>query len=577
MKCCRTLGLCLLLTTTERISANQLGSPVPIPPDQPQTTDVPFPKIGDRTSDGFLVKCYWIGTYKCVEKFEGQGVTDLFGQALSPVNGKQTTTASIIITEEIDNSGQRRAVVRDGDWASNFTGLQYWFKNGRKVGAGPGGSGGGRIPTSGEGAPTVSVIYENGISFGWTESDALAFDSKYIPLKLVTGGPSPLGVGPAGRQHLELDTKEKTERRKVNVMVMGMTVIGEPVKAGGHTVIRQEWGDPGSNFYAQWTMTRACQYAVLKLVTPRGNPRTKPRDSGDGQNEFTYDASKPGRLVINFKAKLIPSIPGLAMKMAPRVRFRIDEIGKTLPEWDRPNPDGQASVAGNALVAKLTVIGLPARNADLGKKRVDLLLDGQLVESSDVEVFFNKDAENHPGTVQGPNWFYYWQEGGVCGIDRRTEYDPQSEFGKSGYLTQTVYLGSMAAGTNDGPERYTSGSGYGSVTVTGRGKGIKCVAETVEHEKHHLANFNAFHAAIVATPPVDPDKDGIPNANEPALDGMRSNTANPDTFRMGGDYSGYGDDEIRCRKKELQLTIPYFTERDWANPGCQSKNRFGPD
>jgi hypothetical protein len=103
------------------------------------------------------------------------------------------------------------------------------------------------------------------------------------------------------------------------------------------------------------------------------------------------------------------------------------------------------------------------------------------------------------------------------------------------------------------------------------------VAETVEHEKHHFAFHNSFSAGIAAAPGIDPDNDHIPNANEPALDGIRSNTTDPDTFRLGGDYSGYGDDEIRCRKKELQLTIPYFSARDWANPGCQSKNRYGPD
>ena len=95
---------CLLLTTTAHGQSNTEA----------------VPDLNSRTADGFLVKCYWIGTYKSVEKFEGQGVTDLFGQALSPVNGKQTTTASIIITEEIDNNGQRRAVVRGGNWTGEL-------------------------------------------------------------------------------------------------------------------------------------------------------------------------------------------------------------------------------------------------------------------------------------------------------------------------------------------------------------------------------------------------------------------------------------------------------------------------
>ncbi len=179
------------------------------------------------------MKCYWVGTYKCVEKFEGQGVTDLFGQALSSVStANQTTTASIIITEELDDSGQRRGVVRAGTWASKFSGLHYWFKNGKRVGAGPGGSGGGRIPTSGEGAPNVSVTSGQntaGIHLAWTESDALAFDSKYLPLKLVMGGPNPLGIGPSGthRPHLEVDPKEKTERYYIIIYIYIYIIINK--------------------------------------------------------------------------------------------------------------------------------------------------------------------------------------------------------------------------------------------------------------------------------------------------------------------------------------------------------------
>ena len=42
------------------------------------------------------------------------------------------------------------------------------------------------------------------------------------------------------------------------------------------------------------------------------------------------------------------------------------------------------------------------------------------------------------------------------------------------------------------------------------------------------------------------------------------------------DYATYGDEEIRCRKAELNVTN-YYPRLDWANPGCQSKNQFGPN
>lgn len=36
------------------------------------------------------------------------------------------------------------------------------------------------------------------------------------------------------------------------------------------------------------------------------------------------------------------------------------------------------------------------------------------------------------------------------------------------------------------------------------------------------------------------------------------------------------NDEVRCRKIEIDEPMSCYPERDWANPGCQSRNRFGP-
>ena len=579
MKSCRILGLCLLLTTTAHGQSNTEA----------------VPDLNSRTADGFLVKCYWIGTYKCVEKFEGQGVTDLFGQALSPVNGKQTTTASIIITEEIDNNGQRRAVVRGGNWTGEFKGLRYWFKNGRRVGAGPGGSGGGRIPTSGEGAPTVSVTYDNntaGISLGWTESEALAFDSQYLPLKLVTGGGSPLGVGPAGRQHLELDSKLKTERRKA--YITGMMATDEPVQAGP-TVIRQEWGDPGGNFYCQWTMTRVCAFGKLRLITPRRDPGTAPLAptadpcsspapaNVDGQNEYTFNCDSPGKLVINFKASITPA--SAINSVRDRVSFTIDNIGASAVHWDPPN--GKAKVDDHGfLVATATFKGLPAKNSDFGLKTVQLLLDGQPAAKTKVEIFFPKFGINHPGDVVGdPNWFYYWKEGAVCGIAANDTFDGSKPQRYIAYSTpwddSDVRLCPPAAMTNQGPMTYPGAGAWGSITGCGTGKGIKKVAEELEHERKHIAIYKAYHARIEASPAIDGDRDHVPNANEATDAGVKSNPADSDTFNVALimnflGYKGYGDDEIRCRSNERNLTVPYYRTKDWANPGCQSKQKYGP-
>ena len=76
------------------------------------------PGIGDRTPDGFVVKCYWTGVFDQTEWFGGQGVVGQFGQLLSPLNGTQKSPAFFFATQEVDDTGQMRTVVRDAQWSS---------------------------------------------------------------------------------------------------------------------------------------------------------------------------------------------------------------------------------------------------------------------------------------------------------------------------------------------------------------------------------------------------------------------------------------------------------------------------
>jgi hypothetical protein len=125
-----------------------------------------------------------------------------------------------------------------------------------------------------------------------------------------------------------------------------------------------------------------------------------------------------------------------------------------------------------------------------------------------------------------------------------------------------------APSTNTGHETYVKNDGVSTITVTGQGKGIQCVAETVAHENNHLVIFNLF-----AGDPGGSDSDGIPDVEEPTFQDVNTDKSDPDTYNMGEAYSGYGDNEIRCRLRELGTTT-YNPEKDWANPGKQSKDVF---
>jgi len=240
--------------------------------------------------------------------------------------------------------------------------------------------------------------------------------------------------------------------------------------------------------------------------------------------------------------------------------------------WSVSNPGGRASVSGGFLVAEAKFIGLPSSNSDFGTKDVRVKLDGVVVTNTTIEVFFDKYARNSP-VPSVPNWFYYWKDGAVCGIPPNAIYDASASFGYVLPQQDSILrLGPAAASANSGPEAFTGKTGQ-NIVVTGTGKGIKSVAETVEHELHHLTIYNTFNGTL------DTDGDGIGDTGEATFDGLTTLVNDSDTFNMvlySPGYKAYGDNEIRARLKELVQSVQIFPKKDWANPGAQSTNKFGP-
>lgn len=311
----------------------------------------------------------------------------------------------------------------------------------------------------------------------------------------------------------------------------------------------------------------------VTFITPGKDPNGQPEEdsASQDQNHYTYSTSNPGKFSMVLRAKVTPS--GKASEAKDRVKFEVEAIEGSMLTWKGDSGGKPTDISGDLLEAEVVFEKLPAKNNGFGKKTAKLYFDGSLVESRVYYVFFPKKAKNHPGSDSTlPNWFYYWQEGNVCGISSSCKYDSTASFGycqpSSG---DTIYLGPDAPDANTGPETYDSGgTTYGKITVTGVGKGIKCVAETIQHEQQHILNYKAKGK-------TDTDGDGIDDTAEATLCGIKSDPNDPDTFNMGGSYSSYGDDEVRCRKVENELTITYHTDKDWANPGCQSKNKYGPN
>ncbi|MCR5750754.1 MAG: thrombospondin type 3 repeat-containing protein [Kiritimatiellae bacterium] len=324
-----------------------------------------------------------------------------------------------------------------------------------------------------------------------------------------------------------------------------------------------------------------------RFLTPAGDPVSAPCSSGAGQNEFTYDDPTES-LSMTLRVEVTPALPHHATLTG---RFSLPFIGGASLEWAPENPYGEVSSETaysfvedadvQTFTAHATYRGYPTHNSGFGRKTVTFECGGNTI-SQDFEVFFPKKGTHHPPCstcADCPNWFYYWREGGVCGINENCRYDGTISYGLTKpSLDKLIRLGPEAAEDNSGPETYTNTCTHAMITVTGQGKGIQCVAETIQHEQHHIDTYNRFHSQG-----NDPDGDGIPTSEEASYDGISSSPNDSDTYNLKAEsasYQSYGDNEVRCRKIEVYpepgKQIPYYPNLAWANPGCQHKERFGP-
>lgn len=207
----------------------------------------------------------------------------------------------------------------------------------------------------------------------------------------------------------------------------------------------------------------------------------------------------------------------------------------------------------------------------------------EIVKTVNVIYLFPKDGKQNPQNE--PNWYYYWKDGGLCGITNSVHYEDGTSYGFYVPGEDHVHVCNAAPTKNTGPETYTNDAKTSSVTVTGKGIGPHCVAETIAHELMHKQIHEDWNLAIINAEKDgetngddydDPDDDGIPNIKENDFMGIKTDPNDPDTYNMGGTYSGYGDNEIRCRKKELNTGISVDTTIDWAVPGTNSDPPYKP-
>ena len=333
---------------------------------------------------------------------------------------------------------------------------------------------------------------------------------------------------------------------------------------------------------------KATLYVLLaEFVTPAGDP-SKPDEMEDmdvdGKNQYTFSPDDTGSFEMHLRVLVHP--PGAAEQLAKSQYcfFSVDKIGDSKRTWSPNNPGGKPEADGDYLTATVKFEGLPKNNSDFGWKNVRLVYGTKDLASTKFGIFFDKDAKNHPeckvtDCEDCPNWFYYWKEGGVCGIPNDCIYTNDLIFGQSNFIQKRIELGNKAPEKNDGPQIYTNSSSFVTITGNGEGKGIQCVAETMRHELEHFAIYDKFRNKFG----VDSDGDWIFDMDEFTYGGISSDFQKRDTYELGTRYNNpdfglYGDQEIRCflRERDMDDKVKFYPEKDWANPGCQHKNQFGP-
>ncbi|MBF0199132.1 MAG: hypothetical protein HQL32_15560, partial [Planctomycetes bacterium] len=188
-------------------------------------------------------------------------------------------------------------------------------------------------------------------------------------------------------------------------------------------------------------------------------------------------------------------------------------------------------------------------------------------------------AYNNPSGYP-PNWFYYWKEGGVCGIPNDVTFDKGKPSSWGGYFNpndKKIYLCAAGANSLTPFTLYSGNATYGQITVGGTGKGIAMVPIVLKHENTHK-DIDAYYNNNGGSN-CDGDKDKILDNMEANYLGLSTDQTDPDTYNMGSRSSIYnlkGDNEVRARNQESNHTTTVYPKKDWANPGCQHKNQYGP-
>jgi len=191
-------------------------------------------------------------------------------------------------------------------------------------------------------------------------------------------------------------------------------------------------------------------------------------------------------------------------------------------------------------------------------------------DTQEVEIFFPRDATNHPGdgTGETPNWYYYWKTGAVVPDLIFFSYQPHmGRYGTYDPDTQTLYVCDLAPTQQYEYWVVNRNNAEHTEKIGSTGQGINCCAEVCLHELNHKLTWDI--------PGQDTDGDHVTDYDEIntfAVYGF--DPTHPDTYNLAQvlhcpEYSLYGDNEFLARKAQQE---PYNVCPEWDWSDTNGKN-----
>jgi hypothetical protein len=253
------------------------------------------------------------------------------------------------------------------------------------------------------------------------------------------------------------------------------------------------------------------KFTALKvtLESPTGNP-LESATARVNVNEFTYNNASVGICAILCRAKLEPDTEATTKWAEDNLVWASTAGGRTSTTWVSNRAGGPLQSNNQGKNVTLQLKGLPLDNSGFGSKTITMSggQDGNV--TGNIQVFFNRDATNHPGDAQtppnrasdrSPNWFYYW--GKAMGFGPKVYFNSNTPIGARQGCTPAMWFWAnpLPTGITKTDIWLSNAAVLPLIRRDGTdapSTGIDAVANVLAHERRHVKQIEDADALLTS-------------------------------------------------------------------------------